>query len=116
MARAVGLIEDDRRSGTAMPFPVQMTVATTDGRDHVGVPLLQRGAVAVAVPQHRRLDAARSSTRTTPLLHGLSDDARLVVSEPLGDLHGAWREVPESSCTRVHGRDESWDAFAPLAP
>ena len=81
----------------------------------MGVPLLQRGEVAVAVPQHRPVDAA-AQYPDNPTLHMLADDARLVVSEPLGDLHGAWREVPESSCTRVHGSDESWDAFAPLAP
>jgi hypothetical protein len=27
----------------------------------------------------------------------LSDDARIVVSEPIGDLRGAWNEVPEGS-------------------
>ena len=31
------------------------------------------------------------------ILHQLSDDARLVVSEPVGDLPGAWNEVPEAS-------------------
>ena len=31
------------------------------------------------------------------VLRQLSDDARLVVSEPIGDLPGAWHEVPESS-------------------
>ena len=31
------------------------------------------------------------------ILFEVSDDARLVVSEPIGDLAGAWREVPESS-------------------
>ena len=41
------------------------------------------------------------------VLHELSDDTRLVVSEPLGDLRGAWREVPESTCLIVRdGREE----------
>jgi glutamine amidotransferase len=35
------------------------------------------------------------------VLHGLSDDTRIVVSEPLGDLKGAWLEVPESTCLPV---------------
>ena len=26
------------------------------------------------------------------------EETRLVLSEPLGDLAGAWNEVPESSC------------------
>ena len=46
---------------------------------------------------HRRARRCASSTRTTELLREVSDDARLVVSEPLGDLAGAWNEVPEAS-------------------
>jgi glutamine amidotransferase len=30
-------------------------------------------------------------------LQQLSDDARFVVSEPIGDLPGAWVEMPEAS-------------------
>ncbi len=41
------------------------------------------------------------------MLHQLSDESRLIVSEPLGDLTGAWNEVPESSyCVVQHGQDE----------
>jgi hypothetical protein len=37
----------------------------------------------------------------------VSEETRLVVSEPLGDLAGAWNEVPESSYGVVHhGHDE----------
>ncbi len=51
-----------------------------------------------------------------PALHVLSDDARLVVSEPLGELRGAWREVPESTCIVVHGGREELRPFTPVAP
>jgi len=44
------------------------------------------------------------------------DDARLVVSEPLGDLYGAWREVPESTCVVVHGGREELRPFVPAEP
>ncbi len=57
VARAVGCIEKTaEQHGVA--FPVQMTVATTDGETHLGVPVLQRRPVALAVPQHRRVDTA----------------------------------------------------------
>ena len=46
----------------------------------------------------------------------MSDDARLVVSEPLGDLQGAWREIPEASSVMVHGADDEVQPFAPIAP
>ena len=95
VARAVGLIEEvGTRHG--VEHPIQMTVATSDGDAPLGVPLLERG-------RSRSLfystDVARCapSTRTTPCCTMVSDESRLVVSEPLGDLAGAWNEVPESS-------------------
>ncbi len=51
-----------------------------------------------------------------PALHELSDDARLVVSEPLGELRGAWREVPEASCLAIHAGEEKITPFKPLVP
>jgi glutamine amidotransferase len=51
-----------------------------------------------------------------PVLHQLSDDARLIVSEPLGDLRGAWQEVPESSCVTIHGGRQELRPFAPTVP
>ena len=42
-----------------------------------------------------------------PVLHDLSDEARVVVSEPLGDLAGAWNEVPGASYGVIQeGQDE----------
>ena len=50
------------------------------------------------------------------MLHELSDESRLVVSEPLGDLAGAWNEVPESSYGVIReGRDEL-RPFTPRPP
>jgi len=48
-----------------------------------------------------------------PMLRELSDDARLIVSEPLGGLRGAWREVPESSSILVRGGDLEMSPFEP---
>ena len=46
-------------------------------------------------------------------LAGLSDETRVIVSEPLGDLAGAWNEVPESHVGIVQpGVDE----LRPIAP
>jgi glutamine amidotransferase len=50
------------------------------------------------------------------LLHDLSDETRLIVSEPLGDVAGVWNEVPEATCGVVtHGQDEM-RPFRPKAP
>ena len=55
------------------------------------------------------LAAARELTRTlggsedvgVALLDRVSDETHLIVSEPLGDLEGAWNDVPEASCVIV---------------
>ena len=50
------------------------------------------------------------------MLRTLGDDTRFVVSEPLRDLPGAWREVPESSCGIIQPGDDEIRAFAPVPP
>ena len=82
-------------------------------RERVGVPLLERGQVAVAVLQHPGRHAAGASTPTTRSSTQLSDETRLVVSEPLGDLAGVWNEVPESSYGIVQ---EGQDELRPFTP
>jgi glutamine amidotransferase len=49
------------------------------------------------------------------LLEQLSDETRVVVSEPLGDLAGAWQEVPESSCGVVRDGEDELRPFTPRA-
>ena len=47
-------------------------------------------------------------------LAGLSDETRVVVSEPLGDLVGAWNEVPESHVGIIQPGDDDLRLFTPL--
>jgi glutamine amidotransferase len=47
----------------------------------------------------------RAQYPDNPVLQLTPDDARLVVSEPLGGLRGAWQEVPEGTCV-VLGRGQ----------
>ena len=112
--RAVGLIEaTGRRHGVQQP--IQMTVATTDGTRVWAFRYSSEGqsrslfySTAVSTLRHQYPD--------NPVLHGLSDQTRIIVSEPLGDLAGAWNEVPESSYGVIqHGQDEL-HPFTPRAP
>jgi glutamine amidotransferase len=48
-----------------------------------------------------------------PRLQELSEETRIIVSEPLLDLPGAWNEVPESSYGVVQDGD---DELRPLQP
>jgi glutamine amidotransferase len=46
----------------------------------------------------------------------VSEDSRLIVSEPLGDVPGVWNEVPESTCATVAPGGASLRPFRPTAP
>jgi predicted glutamine amidotransferase len=104
--RAVARIEDvGRRHG--IEHPIQMTVATTDGSSIWGFRYSSQGrsrslfySTAVTVLRKRHPELA--------ILAQVSDEARLVVSEPLGDVEDAWNEVPESTwgVVRPNGDDE----------
>ena len=114
VARAVGFIEEvGRRHG--VDFPVQMTVATTDGDTTWAFRYSSEGR-SRSLYHNTDLSTLRHQYPDHPALHDLSDDTRVVVSEPLGDLRGAWREVPESSYVVVHGGEDEVRAFTPAAP
>ncbi|WP_036964561.1 class II glutamine amidotransferase [Promicromonospora kroppenstedtii] len=111
VARAVGLIEETgRRHG--VEHPIQMTVATTDGATTWAFRYSSVGE-SRSLFHSTDISTLRHQYPDNPVLHGLSDDARLVVSEPLGDLRGAWREVPESTCLVVRGGREELREFSP---
>jgi glutamine amidotransferase len=111
VARAVGLIEDvGRRHGEE--FPLQMTVATTDGETLWAFRYSSEGR-SRSLFHSADIGTLRAQYPDNPVLHRLSDDARLVVSEPLGGLRGAWHEVPEGSCLVVVSGREELRPFAP---
>ncbi|GAA4411624.1 class II glutamine amidotransferase [Fodinibacter luteus] len=114
VARAVGLVEEVAgRHG--IEYPVQMTVATTDGDTTWAFRYSSEGR-SRSLYQSTDVSTLREQYPDHPALHELSDDARLVVSEPLGDLRGAWREVPEASSVIVHGGEDEVRPFAPVLP
>jgi glutamine amidotransferase len=109
--RAVGHIERLGRSH-AIEHPLQMTVATTDGRT-VWVFRYSSEGKSRSLFYSTRMDALRALYSDLEVLHGLSDETRLVVSEPIGELAGAWNELPESSCGVIQ---EGQDELRPLRP
>ena len=113
VARAVGFIEEvGRRHG--VEHPVQMTVATTDGETTWAFRYSSEGR-SRSLFHNTDVSALRLQHPDLPSLQQFSDDARLVVSEPLGSLKGAWREVPESTCLVIHGGREQLHPFLPAA-
>jgi predicted glutamine amidotransferase len=114
VARAVGLVEDVARR-LDIAFPMQMTVATTDGETVWAFRYSSEGR-SRSLFHSTDVSTLRHQYPDNEVLHRLSDASRLVVSEPLGDLRGAWREVPESTCLTVRGGEEQMQPFAPLPP
>lgn len=105
VARTIGLVESVGHA-KGVKYPFQGTIATTDGERMWAFRYSSEGNsrslfFTKDVPTLRHLYPERE------ILQEVSADARLVVSEPMGDLPGAWREVPESSYGVVgHGDDE----------
>ena len=112
--RAVGMIEHvGHRRG--IELPIQMTVATSDG-DRVWGFRYSSEHRSRSLFYSTSIDTLREQYPENPLFDGLSDETRVVVSEPLGDLAGAWNQVPESSYGIIqHGQDEL-RPFTPRPP
>jgi predicted glutamine amidotransferase len=105
VARAIGLVEAiGHRKGVKYPF--QGTIATTDG-DRMWAFRYSTEHKSRSLFFTTHVPTLRTLYPQQEILKEVSDEARLVVSEPLGDLPGVWNEVPESSYGVVaHGDDE----------
>ena len=111
--RAVGFIEATGHAH-GIEHPIQMSVATTDG-DRLWVFRYSSEGKSSSLFYSTAVETLRAQYPDHPVLHRLSADSRLVVSEPLSELVGAWNEVPESSCGIVgHGQNEL-RSFTPRA-
>jgi predicted glutamine amidotransferase len=109
--RMVGLVEEaGRRHG--IEYPLQMTIATTDGKN---VWAFRYSSERQSRSLYFSTDVLtlRKMYPERPSLQEVSDETRIIVSEPLGDLAGAWNEVPESSYGLVC---EGEDALHPFRP
>lgn len=114
VAEAVGLIEDTgRRHG--VEHPVQMTVATTDGETTWAFRYSSEGH-SRSLFSSSDISAIQAAHPDYPLVRDLSENTRLVVSEPLGDLSGAWQEIPDATCVVVRGGEQELYRFAPTPP
>lgn len=109
--RAVGLIEATGRSH-GVENPLMMTVATTDGSRLWAFRYSSENASRTLFAS-TDVTTLRAQYPDNPYLHELSEDTRLVVSEPFGDLAGAWHEVPESSWVSVDSGTMEHGSFTP---
>ncbi len=112
--RAVGLIErTGREHGVA--DPIQMTVATTDGQSVWAFRYSSEGE-SRSLFYSTSIATLRAQYPNLPALHELSEQSRMVVSEPFGDLKGMWNEVPEATWGVIRPGADAHGRFTPREP
>src|SRR3954465_7555166 len=94
--------------------PLQMTVGLTDGTTLYAVRYAS-GPVVNSLYVSQDVESLRSLYPSNERFAHFSDDARVVVSEPLVDLPGLWREVPPGTALVVGAALEE-RPFRPRAP
>lgn len=112
--RMVGFVEAIGRQYD-VTHPIQLTIATTDG---------ERTWTFRYSSEHDSRSLYFSTDVTTlrlmyphnRALQRLDDESRIVVSEPLGELVGAWHPMPESSYAIIQPGADWLGAFQPSLP
>ena len=114
VARAIGFVEAcGRQRGVTHPF--QGTIATSDG-ESLWVFRYSSEGKSRSLYFSRDARTIKQQYPERPALQQLSDDARLVVSEPIGDLPGAWVELPEATYGVVSKGGDQLLPFTPKPP
>jgi glutamine amidotransferase len=114
LARAIGLVEEcGRREGVKFPF--QGTIAVADG-DNLWAFRYSSEGRSRSLFFSRDVRTLRELYPGREILRDVSDDARLIVSEPIGELPGAWIEAPDASWGVTGAAEAEIRPFAPKAP
>lgn len=111
VARMAGHVE---RTGHehGVEFPLQMTIAVADG-ERLWAFRYSSQKASRSLFYSTDVDTLRQLHPELEFLRGVSEETRLIVSEPLGDLPGAWNEVPEGSYGVVQRGADSLRPFEP---
>ena len=112
--QAVGFVEDTGRAH-GIENPVQMTLGFSDGE--------RLYAVRYSTEHRSRTLFVSEDVASVRALHPdnarlqrMTDEDRVVVSEPVSDLPGAWREVPESTALIIQRGPDEQREFHPRRP
>ena len=114
LERMAGFVEATARRHDVAE-PLQMTVGVSDGERLYAVRYASGQVPANSLYVTNDARDVRLLYPEDERFRHLSDEARAVVSEPLGELPGLWREVPSSSALIVQPGDDEEVAFAPRA-
>ncbi len=111
VARAIGLVEE-RGHARGIAYPFQGTIAVTDGATMWAFRYSSEGSSPSLFFTHD-IWKVRERYPDDEMLQEVGDGARLVVSEPIGDLPGAWVEMPEASYGVAASDSDELMPFAP---
>jgi predicted glutamine amidotransferase len=112
--KMIGFVERTGREH-GVEDPIQMTVATSDG-GCIWAFRYSSERDSRSLYFSTRLDNLKALHPELAELEALSDETRVIVSEPLGDLPGAWNEVPESHVGIVQPGEDELRPFTPRLP
>ncbi len=114
LERAIGLVEATAtRHGVEKA--IQASIGVSDGESLWAVRYSTEGNSRTLFSS-ADADSIRALHPENPRLALLTEGDRLVVSEPLADLPGAWHEIPESTALKVGpGGEHEMRPFRPVS-
>jgi predicted glutamine amidotransferase len=111
IARMVGFIEDEgRRNG--VENVMQMTLAISNGK-RLWVFRYSSEGESRTLFHSTDIRTLRKLYPDIPRFASVSEETRMVVSEPFVDLPGAWNEIPESTYGVVADGENAFHPFRP---
>src|SRR4051812_25272222 len=111
LERMAGFVErTGREHGVAEPL--QMTIAVSDG-ERVYAARYASGPIVNSLFVSEDAKSIRALYPGDERFSMFSDESRVIVSEPLGDLPGVWREVPAGTALVVQPGDDLEVPFRP---
>jgi predicted glutamine amidotransferase len=114
LERMVGFVEETGERHR-IEHPLQMSVAASDGERIIAARYSSEGE-SRTLYFSTDMRALKELHPEIEELQQLSDESRAVVSEPLGDVPGAWNAVPESTIGIVQPGQDVLYEFTPRSP
>src|SRR5215469_4001806 len=111
VARAIGFAEACGRA-QGISYPFQGTIATSDGETVWAFRYSSQGK-SRSLFYTRDIGTLRREYPAQEFLREVPEDARLVISEPIGDLPGAWEDMPEATYAVVRPGEDRLLPFRP---
>ena len=112
--QAVGFVEATARAH-GIEHPIQMTLGFSDGERLYAVRYSSEHRSRTLFVSED-VEAIRALHPGNVRLQGMTSEDRIVVSEPVSDLPGAWLEVPESTALIIQRGPDEHRPFRPRTP